>query len=162
MFRFIEKVTKCRLCVLTDQCKANLAWARRKPMLIQSACWLSWKKKDMIKPFSTLPWLIYGNLFYEVYALPYDYMGAFFFGGACRPTPLAVLSSTSIFLDRTYPTSSCVAFTFRRCLYRRKRCLKRYGRDLTVTAHCSIWIYFPFPILLYILILLLMYSNIVV
>ena len=71
----------------------------------------------------------YGNLFYEVYALPYDYMGAFFFGGACRPTPLAVLSSTSIFLDRTYPTSSCVAFIFRRCLCRRKRCLKRYGRD---------------------------------
>ena len=50
----------------------------------------------MKKPFSTLPWLIYGNLFYEVYALPYDYMGAFFFGGACRPTPRAVLSSTSI------------------------------------------------------------------
>ena len=50
----------------------------------------------MKKPFSTLPWLTYGNLFYEVYALPYDYMGAFFFGGACRPTPLAVLSSTSI------------------------------------------------------------------
>lgn len=55
--------------------------------------------------------------------------GGVFFGGACRPTPLAVLSSTSIFLDRTYPTSSCVAFTFRRCLCRRKRCLKRYGRD---------------------------------
>ncbi|WP_157794603.1 hypothetical protein [Prevotella amnii] len=39
---------------------------------------------------------------------------------------------------------------------------ERYGRDLTGTADCSIWIYFPFPILLYILILLLTYSNIVV
>ena len=117
----------------------------------------------MIKPFSTLPWLIYGNLFYEVYALPYDYMGGVFFGWGLSPhTPCSFIFHIYLFLDRTYPTSSCVAFTFRRCLYRRKRCLKRYGRDLTVTAHCSIWIYFPFPILLYILILLLMYSNIVV
>ena len=42
----------------------------------------------MKKPFSTLPWLTYGNLFYEVYALPYDYMGAFFSVGLVAPHPL--------------------------------------------------------------------------
>ena len=46
------------------------------------------REKDTKKPFSTLPWLTYGNLFYEVYALPYDYMGAFFSVGLVAPHPL--------------------------------------------------------------------------
>ena len=70
-------------------------------------------------------------VFMKFYALPYDYMGGVFFGGGLSPhTPCSFIFHIYLFLDRTYPTSSCVAFTFRRCLCRRKRCLKRYGRDL--------------------------------
>ena len=55
--------------------------------------------------------------------------GRFFRWGLSPHTPCS-FTFHIYFLDRTYPTSSCVAFTFRRCLCRRKRCLKRYGSDL--------------------------------
>ena len=88
--------------------------------------------------------------------------GGVFFGGAYRPTPLVVLSSTSICfwiepiqlllaslssLDDVFADESDVLS----------------GMAETIShSPCSIWIYFLFPILLYILILLLTYSNIVV
>jgi hypothetical protein len=49
------------------------------------------RERDTKKPFSTLPWLTYGNLFYEVYALPYDYMGAFFRWGLSPHTPCSFI-----------------------------------------------------------------------
>ena len=131
MFRFIENVTKCRLCVLTDQCKANLAWARRKPMLIQSACWLFWKRKDMIKPYSSLYWLIYWNLFYEV---PRSYtsncMGVCFFRCGLPPHTLIMnrLPSRLNIKDTCRSLSAGVAFTFRHAAGKSSQ--KRKGRDL--------------------------------
>ena len=135
MFRFIEKVTKCRLCALTDRCKANLVWARHKPMLIQSVCWLFWKRKDMIKPYSSLYWLIYWNLFYEVSrSYTSNCMGVCFFGGAYRPTPGNGTGSLQDWTSRTLsePVRRGRFHLPARC---RKKLPKAEGQRLAVTVH---------------------------
>ena len=87
--------------------------------------------------------------------------GRFFRWGLSPHTPCSFIFHI-YFLGQNLSNFFLRRFHLQTMSLQEKAMLKAVWQRLLVTAHCSIWIYFPFPILLYILILLLTYSNIVV